>query len=177
MSATRSSSFFIYSENRTTLFKYRGNRDCFHLSGSGNHFETFTAFEMVLISSFSYIDWDSDKLNEKKLKTIICKKDNPFRQYLIRKSTSVMQFFDKIQDKILLSIFSIVKKLYIVVRSLWLNYIRIKLPRSLKSRILAPECKKRNFVLKWFFSDWHEGIWHDTEVLIAENNQCNIVSS
>jgi len=33
------------------------------------------------------------------------------------------------------------------------------------SRIDHIPCDRKHFTLRWFFSDWHEGVWHDTEVM------------
>ena len=32
------------------------------------------------------------------------------------------------------------------------------------------EKNMENFQFRWFMGDWKEGIWHDTEVLLAESN-------
>ena len=37
------------------------------------------------------------------------------------------------------------------------------------------EKKMENFQFRWFLGDWKEGIWHDTEVLLAESNTVAVV--
>ena len=39
----------------------------------------------------------------------------------------------------------------------------------------AKEKIVENFKLRWFFADWREGVWHDTEVLLGESENIAVV--
>ena len=39
----------------------------------------------------------------------------------------------------------------------------------------ADERIVESFRLRWFFADWREGLWHDTEVLLGESDNVAVI--
>lgn len=156
------------------------------------------AYTAAMISASSYLDWDRDHLvlpaefpfafgpcTKKQLRIdkfnasvapirtwayIVHVLKDVFRRLL---SVSGLPLLDKnssIMRKLLIPVFNIAHSLIIAFtkRLLWRN---ITAPQQQYQR----RSDFRYNIIKplWFFSDWKDGLWHDTEVLIA----CNLNSA
>ena len=164
--------FLIFGIFGSSLSSQHISRNCSKLAtfSHANHGSVKTAFQTGVLCSVSYIDFGKEEFN--KFTGVSFRAS--FSQF--KGALSVFHsMYRKLADFVHGQIAIIRKYLCLLTRSLqFLKFLQLGIqaaecfePRSEGSAVKSEDY----YVFRWFLDNWNEGLWHDTEVLLAESTE------